>query len=417
MGLERQENEASARRKPVQHPIFMVIALSFGAAVALGLSRFSYGLLLPPMRVDLDWSYLLAGGMNTANAIGYLIGVLVTPALLKFTGVRALIVAGSALATLFVFLPGSTTDDNALLVQRLMAGIASALIFISGGVLAARLASMHGRLSGLILGIYYGGAGIGIMVSSALVPLAITWAVEQGFHHPWQWAWRGLAIACLLSTLIVVIPAKRIGEPPKTARNAGGFAMADFAYSLSGYFMFGIGYIGYMTFIVALLREYGISSTTTSLFYFMLGFAVLISSRVWAGLLDKFKGGQALAILNLILAVACLLPVVTTNLILIFASGFVFGGVFLSVVASTTALVRHNLPQPAWPAAISAFTGAFAAGQIIGPTLVGGIADTPAGLKIGLLLSAITLFVASVLAFQQKPLGARMLPMETEVGR
>ena len=37
-----------------------VLATAFGlalaAAVSLGLARFSYALLLPPMRADLDWS-------------------------------------------------------------------------------------------------------------------------------------------------------------------------------------------------------------------------------------------------------------------------------------------------------------------------------------------------------------------------
>ena len=45
-------------------------ALSLGAAVSLGITRFSYALLLPPMRADLHWTYTLAGAMNTANAAG-----------------------------------------------------------------------------------------------------------------------------------------------------------------------------------------------------------------------------------------------------------------------------------------------------------------------------------------------------------
>ena len=49
----------------------MAFALSLGAAISLGMARFSYGLLLPPMRDDLAWSYTLAGAMNTANALGY----------------------------------------------------------------------------------------------------------------------------------------------------------------------------------------------------------------------------------------------------------------------------------------------------------------------------------------------------------
>ena len=54
-----------------------------------------------------------------------------------------------------------------------------------------------------------------------------------------------------------------------------------------------------------------------------------------------------------------------------------FTAVFLSVVASTTALVRHNLPQAQWASGISGFTIVFALGQPLAPTVVGWIADGP----------------------------------------
>ena len=36
--------------------LIVAAALALGAAVSLGLARFSYALLLPPMRSDLGWS-------------------------------------------------------------------------------------------------------------------------------------------------------------------------------------------------------------------------------------------------------------------------------------------------------------------------------------------------------------------------
>ena len=54
---------------------------------------------------------------------------------------------------------------------------------------------------------------------------------------------------------------------------------------------------------------------------------------------------------------------------------------------------------------ISAVTaGGFAVGQIIGPTMVGWIADGPGGLQRGLLFSAGALLLGAVLAWQQKPI-------------
>ena len=90
-----------------------------------------------------------------------------------------------------------------------------------------------------------------------------------------------------------------------------------------------------------------------------------------------------------------------------FVSGALFGSVFLLVVASTTALVRHNLPASAWPAGIAAFTTVFAAGQIVGPSLVGWLADGPGGLRAGLAVSAGVLAVSALLASRQRALAPR----------
>jgi MFS family permease len=80
--------------------------------------------------------------------------------------------------------------------------------------------------------------------------------------------------------------------------------------------------------------------------------------------------------------------------------------VFLSLVASTTALVRHNAPPEHWPAGIAAFTIVFAVGQIVGPVFVGWIADGAGGLAQGFVVSAAVLAAGSVLAWRQKPLEA-----------
>jgi predicted MFS family arabinose efflux permease len=173
---------------------------------------------------------------------------------------------------------------------------------------------------------------------------------------------------------------------------------------LLGYSLFGVGYIGYMTFVIALLRENGVSTGAIAWFYSLLGVATVLAPRIWAGLLDRHRDGQALARLNALLGVATLLPALTTAWPVVLLSGVLFGGVFLSVVASTTALVRHNLPQSQWAGGISAFTIVFALGQIVGPTVVGWIADGPGGLARGLVFSALALWLGAVLAWRQKAL-------------
>jgi predicted MFS family arabinose efflux permease len=395
---------ASAPSLAARRPFLTALALSLGAAVSLGLTRFSYALLLPPMRDDLSWSYLLSGSMNTGNALGYFIGALITPALMRRYGAQAALVGGAVLAGLFMMLSGLVVNAELLILQRVLAGIASAAIFIAGGVLAARLSLLHPDRAGLLIGIYYGGTGIGIVISALLVPLALAAAAAHGAAHTWQWAWVALGAVCLLATVAMALPARHIDGAASPASAHGNFRVRPFAFGLLGYLMFGVGYIGYMTFVIAVLKEQGMGAGTITLFYSMLGVAVIASSRIWARMLDRFKGGQSMAVLNGLLGVATIMPALTAAPVLVFVSGLMFGAIFLSVVASTTALVRHNLPQHAWSSGISAFTTVFALGQIVGPSMIGWIADGPGGLQRGLIYSAVALFAGAVLASRQRAL-------------
>src|SRR3569833_2421732 len=105
-------------REPELPLLRLALALSLGAAVSLGITRFAYGLLLPPMRADLHWSYTLAGGMNTANALGYLLGALGTRTLMRRYSASQLLIGGAILSSEFMALSGFFTDAAMLLLQR-----------------------------------------------------------------------------------------------------------------------------------------------------------------------------------------------------------------------------------------------------------------------------------------------------------
>ena len=367
------------------------------------------------MREDLSWTYTLAGSMNTFNALGYLIGALITPRILSQWGAVRVLMGGALLASLLMAATGFFSETSILLTQRLLAGIASAAVFVSGGLLAARLGTHLPAQSGLLLGIYYGGTGLGISLSAVLVPVAMDLAAHHGQRHAWSWAWWALGLACFAMTLLLFFIRRSMLQfmpevNASTSNDAHAKTLArkmhwpQWTFGLTAYGLFGVGYIGYMTFVVAVLREQGANASQITFFYAMLGLAVLASSRVWANLLNHYRGGQALSILSVLLSVATLIPALTSAWPLMMVSGILFGGVFLSVVASTTAMVKHNLAPSQWAAGISVFTVVFAAGQIVGPTVVGWIADGPGGLQRGLVFSAAALMLGALLAWQQKPI-------------
>ena len=390
----------------------MAFALALASAVSLGLSRFCYALLLPPMRADLGWSYLTAGAMNTVNAAGYLVGALLTPAVLRRCAARPVLVAAGLASAGLLCAHGLVTDDLALYALRAATGVASAAMFICGALLAARLAvdpATHagaaptGASAGLVLGVYYGGTGLGIVASALIVPPL---SARDG-PHAWQAAWLVLGAAALVATAVAGWGTRRGTAARAAPAAAQRVRWVPMAWSLCAYALFGLGYIGYMTFVVTLLREQHLDPPWITAFYGLLGLAVVASSWVWAGLLQRQRGGAAMAVLNAVLALATALPVLSVQPLAIAASGLLFGGVFLSVVASTTAFVRHNLPSQAWSSGIGAYTTVFATGQIVGPALVGWIADGGGGLRAGLACSAGLLALAAALASRQRPLAQR----------
>ncbi|MEY3939289.1 MAG: hypothetical protein RL659_2130, partial [Pseudomonadota bacterium] len=141
------------------------------------------------MRDDLSWTYTIAGSMNTFNAVGYLIGALITSPMLKRWGAVPVLIGGAFMASLLMALTGFFSETPILLLQRLLAGVVSAAVFVSGGLLAAMLGSHRPSQSGLLLGLYYGGTGWGIVLSALFVPAALLAANEQSLVHPWAWAW------------------------------------------------------------------------------------------------------------------------------------------------------------------------------------------------------------------------------------
>jgi MFS family permease len=226
--MERSPRQAQAGTSPGAHgaplpprwpTLWLAVCLSMGSAIALGLARFSYALLLPPMKSDLGWSFAQAGAMNTANALGYLLGALAFPRLSRRWPAGALFIGGCGATALLMAATGVLSDTNALFAQRVATGIASAFIFVSGRVLTARLATSSPRDAGLILGLYYGGPGWGIVASALLVPATLERAA-----HGWQTSWFGLAVACVVLSLVAAVGARRVEKQHVLRTSASGTA-------------------------------------------------------------------------------------------------------------------------------------------------------------------------------------------------
>jgi predicted MFS family arabinose efflux permease len=373
--------------------------LSLGAALAPGIVRFSYALLLPPMKADLGWTFSQAGAMNTANALGYLFGAVAMMLAGKHCRTQVLFLAGCFASAALMTYGALTVDFDLLLLQRFTSGVSNAVGFIAGGMLAAQLARSSGR-AGLILGIYYGGVGWGIVLAALLVR-----ATLGAGQHGWQGSWLALATASAFLSVAAVRAAFRIGGDirPENQGNHKSVRPWSFWLALLAYGLFGLGYIAYMTFVIAMLRQTGMNTNLAVTFYAVLGVSAASSSFIWAALIDSARGARAFAILCAVLSFATILPAASTSYVVQFLSGIAFGATFMSVVSSTTSFVKKGLPADQWRSAIAAFTVAFAAGQVVGPVIIGHVADHQ-GLADGFLLSGLVLLAGAVVAALQRPL-------------
>lgn len=121
----REVGPSIAPPDPERHPdrVVVVLALAAGPLIALGLARFAYALLLPPMREELHWTYSQAGALNTSNAAGYLVGALVAASLAGRIQTRRAFVLRCVVATLSLLVTPLTTFYPLLLLIRFVAGL------------------------------------------------------------------------------------------------------------------------------------------------------------------------------------------------------------------------------------------------------------------------------------------------------
>ncbi len=181
------------------------------------------------------------------------------------------------------------------------------------------------------------------------------------------------------------------------------FAVMPVVIYLAGYFLFGAGYIAYMTFMIAYVRDAGGGAAAQSAFWSLIGVSAFVTPWVWRWVLALDRGGLSTAIILGVNAFGAALPLFGHSPLLLAISALVFGVAFFAVVGSTTAFVRLNYPPSAWPKGIAAMTIAFGIGQTLGPIAVGAVTDAMGSLSYALNVSAAMLALGAILAgFQGK---------------
>ncbi len=380
------------------HPARLILILSLAPTVGLGIGRFAYALVLPDMRETLLWSYSAAGFMNTVNAAGYLAGALLASRMIRQFGMVASVRWGTVACVLSLALCALSGNFYVLTFARLLAGIGAAAGFVGGGTLAATIAQSRPERANFLLSLFYAGPGIGILASGLVAPFVLQGFGPGSWWIVW-WAMTALGVVMTVPVLLVPLP----DGATATATASAKFAILPVVIYLAGYFLFGAGYIAYMTFMIAYVRDAGGGAAAQSAFWSLIGLSAFVTPWVWRRVLALDRGGLATTIILGVNAIGAALPIFGQSVWLLAISALVFGVAFFAVVGSTTAFVRFNYPPQAWPAAIAALTISFGIGQTLGPIVIGAITDAMGSLSFALNVSAAMLALGAVLsAFQRK---------------
>ena len=384
--------------RPPDRPARLILILSLAPTIGLGIGRFAYSLVLPDMRDTLAWSYSVAGFMNTVNAAGYLAGALAAARLIRRFGLPSAVRWSTLACILALALSALSGNFFVLSFARLLVGVGAAVAFVAGAALAARIAQTHPARADFLLSLFYAGPGLGIVTSGLVAPFVLK-AFGAG---SWWIVWWAMT---LLSVVLAIplMAARFDGSAGLAETKPARFPIRSVLIYLAGYFLFGAGYIAYMTFMIAYVRDAGGGAAAQSGFWCLLGASAFVTPWVWRRILAWNSGGLSTAIILGVNAFGASLPLFGHSAPMLTVSALVFGVSFFAIVGSTTAFVRFNSPQAAWPKGIAAMTISFGIGQTLGPTVVGAITDAFGSLSYALNASAALLALGAIAsAFQRR---------------
>jgi predicted MFS family arabinose efflux permease len=372
-----------------QEAILVAFAGSIALAAALGIGRFVYTPILPPMVETLGFTRFTAGLIASANFLGYLIGALLVASPI-LGGTRRLWLLGAlVVSALTTGAMGLTNSVALFVVLRFVGGAASAFVLVLASTLVLeRLAEAgHARLPALC----FTGVGIGIAISAMLV------AAMLRAGHNWQSLWLASGALSLVAAIAVGVllrprsaPARR-NEPEKPA------ASRNLIRLIAAYGLFGFGYVITATFLVAIVRTTPTIRPLEPVIWIVFGLAAAPSVALWNRVATSLGASPAFALACLVEAIGVAASVGWQTGPGVFVSAVLVGGTFMGLTA--LGLMHARTLAAGDPRRVLAYmTGAFGTGQIIGPAFAGVLSDRLGGFTVPSIAAVIALILAALLA-------------------
>ena len=334
-------------------------------AVAFGLSRYGYGLLLPEMRNSLGLGLGALGVIGAGSYASYLVASLAVPRLVARWGLRWTVVLGGLAATAGMLLCAAASGAVSLGAGIALAGASAALVWppYIAAVETHLAAGQRPRAHGLI----NSGTAYGVAVAGPLSLLA---------GSSWRTAWlvfAALAVAVTAWSALVLGPHRPPAEADNcstrlwpVARRQGSRLLATAAL---------LGLVGgcYWTFgVEAATAAAPVGSSSGAFFQLVVGLSGVAGGAVGA-LLSRATLPRLLALMGLTLGVACLLLTMGPAWVVLLSAAL-YGAAFIAAIGLLVIWNTRVVPDAA-ATGLAAAMFAMGAGLIVGPPFAGAVAD------------------------------------------
>ena len=353
--------------------------------VGIGIGRFVYSPIFPPMIAALGLSKATAGLIASANFVGYLVGALGAARAPLPGSHKGWLMGALAFSALTTGAMGLTDGVPMFLALRFCGGVTSALVLILASALVMDRLAAAGRPG--LSALHFAGVGVGIAVSAALV--ATLNAAAAGWDT--MWIGSGLTSVAGLAAVALILPG---GMEPSTAAPASGGAARDprLRRMTIAYGLFGFGYVITATFLVAIVRAE--VRALEPVIWIMVGLGAAPSVWLWGILGRRIGTAPAFAVAAVVEAVGVLASVASSGAMAVSLGAILLGGTFMGLTALGLTRARE-LARGDAQRAMAAMTGAFGAGQIVGPLVAGVLSDALGGFLVPSALAAAGLLAAA----------------------
>ena len=376
-----------------KRPLLLSLGGLLAMAAGIGVGRFVYTPILPPMVEALHLTKAQAGLIASANFIGYFAGALL--ATMRLPGSRRSWLLGSlAVTAICLAAMGLTSSVPLFLLLRLVAGMASAFALIfSSALVLDRLASA-GR--GALSAVPFAGVGSGIAVSAALVALLVssgaTWS-SLWFASAALALGASLAVACMVPPDSVVT-----GTAPPIAKAP---VSAAFLALLTAYGLFGFGYVITATFIVDMVRGSAGIAHLEPYIWVLFGLSAAPSVALWTWIGRSWGVLRTFAVASLVEAAGVAASALWLHTTGVLVAAVFVGGTFMGLTALGLIAAREISPNGTGGdprSRIALMTASFSAGQILGPVFAGYVYDATGSLAMPSLVAVAALVLAALLS-------------------